>query len=123
MATQWNGAKLLAFILVALVALAVHVFLFEMRYMWYVQPDEFRVLRGVYIACVAVIVALWLLLPSRVFVGLIGFFALAFPHMYFAQGARPLLGRAIDIPSIGFALLSVALLVGATELRRRAKGT
>ncbi len=113
--------SLLLFFVIAILGLALHFFLFEMRYMWYVSQEDFRLLRGGYIASVVVIAALWAFYPSRILVAITGLLALFFPHLYYAQDARPLLGREIDLPSIIFALLGVALLVAATELRRRSK--
>jgi hypothetical protein len=117
---HWSKSKLFAFIALALVALAVHFFLYEMRYMWHLQPDDYLLLRVVYAGCLVAIVALWLFFPSRTLVGLISFFALFFPHLLYASNTGPLMGREIDIPGIGVALVSVALFVAATELRRRA---
>lgn len=119
MAIQRDGAKLVAFILVAIFALAVNVFIFEMRYMWYLQPEDANFLRAVYLVCVVLIIAGWLFFPSKIAIAIVGLFALGFPHLFYAATERPLLGREIDIPTIGIALISVALLVAATHLRRR----
>ena len=113
--------SLLLFFVIAILGLVLHFFIFEMRYMWYVNQGDFRLLRGGYIAFVVVIAALWAFYPSRVLVAIVGLLALFFPHLYYAPDARPLLGREIDLPTVIFALLGVALLVAATELRRRRK--
>lgn len=113
--------SLLLFFVIAILGLVLHFFIFEMRYMWYVGQEDFRILRGGYIASVVAISVLWVFYPSRVLVAVVGLLALFFPHLYFAPDARPLLGRGIDLSSIIFALLGVALLVAATELRRRIK--
>ena len=114
---------LLLFIVCAVIALSAHFLIFEMRYMWYLDIQDHKLLRGGYIACACAILALWAFFPSRVLVALLGVLALFFPHLYYATGARPLLGREIDLATIWFALLSVATLVGATELRRRIKAS
>ncbi len=96
--------------LFSLVALWV---VFELRYVWYVQPDQLMVLRLGFTAVAGSIVALWLLYPSRVAVALLGFSGLAFPPLFDSRfvGITP-----------GFLLwvaLIVGFLVGATQLRRR----
>ncbi len=107
----------LLFFVIAAIALVVHYFMFEMRYMWYVMPEDAQLMRIVYGACVAVIILLWAVFPSRFAVAILGFFALFFPHIFFAADERPLLGRDFDLPSIGIALIGVALLVLATHFR------
>lgn len=113
--------SLLLFFVVAILGLALHFFIFEMRYMWHVSQEDFRLLGGGYIAFVVLIAALWGIFPSRILVAIVGLLALFFPHLYYVSDARPLLGREIDPPSIVFALLGVVLLVAATELRCRSK--
>lgn len=111
----------LLFLISAVLALAVHYFMFEMTYLWYVKVEEARLMRGIYAAVVAVIVALWAFLPSRIAVGLVGLFGLYFPHLIFANDARPLLGREITLAGIGVTLVSAALLVVATHFRLKWK--
>lgn len=111
---------LILFIVSALAALAVHYFMFEMRYMWYVTAEDARFMHLVYAGCIAAILLLWAFFPSRIAVALVGAFALFFPHFFFASDARPLLGRTIDLPGIGIALVALGLLVLATHLRIKA---
>jgi|GEM_PF-2262340 len=109
------------FVIVALLALGVHFFMFEMTYLWYTQVEEARLMRGIYAAVVVVIVVLWALFPSRIAVGLVGLFGLYFPHLIFASDSRPLLGREITLAGIGVTLVSIALLVVATHFRHKWK--
>jgi hypothetical protein len=108
---------LLLFLVSAVLALAVHYFMFEMTYLWYVQVEEARLMRGIYAAVVVVILLLWALFPSRIAVGLLGLVGLYFPHLIFASDARPLLGREITLGGFAVTLVSVALLVLATHFR------
>jgi hypothetical protein len=114
--------RIVLFFVSAALALGVHLFLFEMRYMWYVEPDDYRLLRGVYIACAGTVIALWAMFPSRILVALVALIALFFPHLYYDSGSRPLLGREIDLLMISVALFSAMLLVGVTQIRRSMKG-
>lgn len=107
-----------AFVVCALVALAVHWLVFEMRYMWYVTVEDANFMRSIYAACAAGILLLWAFFPSRIAVVLVGIFALFFPHLFFSAHARPLLGRSIDLPDLGIALIAIVLLFLATHLRR-----
>lgn len=69
----------------AALALVLHYFMFEMTYMWYVQIEEARLMRGIYAVVVIAIVALWVLFPSRIAVGLTGLLGLYFPHLIFVS--------------------------------------
>jgi hypothetical protein len=110
---------MILFSISALIALAVHYFMFEMRYMWYVSAEDARFMHLVYAGCLGAILLLWAFFPSRIAVAAVGCFALFFPHFFFAPDARPLLGRAIDLQGIGIALIAVSLLVLATYLRTK----
>jgi hypothetical protein len=110
---------LIWFFIVALVAVGVHYFIFEMRYMWYVHAEDVRFMRSVYAGSMFGIFLLWAFFPSRIAVMVIGGFALFFPHLYFAPDARPLLGRTIDLNGIGIAMVALGLLDLATHLRTK----
>jgi hypothetical protein len=104
---------LVATFALGLFSLAALWIVFELRYVWYVQPDQLMVLRLGFTAVAGSIVALWVLYPSRVAVGLLGFSCLAFPPLFDSRfvGITP-----------GFLLwvaLILSLLLGATQLRRR----
>lgn len=116
-------AAIVAFVISAVVALAVHYFMFEMRYMWYVSADDAQFMRMIYGACVGAILLLWAFFPSRIVVALVGAFALFFPHFFYTAAARPLLGRAIDGQGMAVAGVAIGLLVLATHLRRKSART
>lgn len=107
---------LLLFFVAAVAALALHFFLFEMRYMWYPPIEASRLWRIGYVAFVALIAALWAFFPSRIMVAIVGFFAMFFPHLY-PPGVVSQMGRHFDLSSLGVALIPVALLILATHLR------
>ena len=112
---------LFAFIICATIALAVHYFLFEMRYMWYVTANVASFMRTIYAVCILTILLLWAIFPSRIAVALVGLFGLFFPHLFFVTDARPLLGRTIDVAGLGVASVPLVLLILATHLCRRLK--
>ncbi|TMN24194.1 hypothetical protein [Pseudoxanthomonas sp. X-1] len=117
---------LVLFLVSAALALAVHYVMFEMTYLWYVQIEQAHLLRGIYAGVAAAIIALWVLFPSRIAVGAVGLFGLYFPHLIFASDARPLQGREITLSGFGVTLVSIALLVIATQFRlmwKRRSGT
>lgn len=115
-------SALLVFFVAAAAGLALHFLLFEMRYMWHPPIEAFRVWRIGYIICIAAIIVLWAFFPSRALVSAVGLFAMFFPHLY-PSGQVDQMGRRLDLSSIGLALLSVLLLAGATELRRKSRQT
>lgn len=115
------------FIIGAFLALGIHYFMFEMRYMWYVSVDEARFMHTIYAAYLVAIVLLWTFFPSRLVVAVVSAFGLFFPHLFYAADARPLLGRSFDWQTfdwqtLGIAALPILLMVLATELRRRSRG-
>jgi hypothetical protein len=103
------------FLVVAAVALALHFFLFELRYAWYLNDDDFSFIRIGYGVFLLTVVVAWCFYPSRVLVSVIGAAAFAFPPLL-----RGGVFASITLGMVPFVLLSILLLLGATELRRRA---
>ncbi len=108
-------ASNIGFLLCALAALGIYYLMFEFRYLWYVESGQAVLLRSIFAGSVAVIVVLWLAWPSRIAVALVAALGMFFPHLLFDSG------RALDLASIGLALIPMSLLVLATHLRRGAK--
>jgi hypothetical protein len=106
----------LTFLLLAFVAVAVHLFLFAFRYGWYLQPDETRFLVVGYTMTVGALIALWIIFPSRLLVALAGLVAFLFPPVL-REGEFV----SLSLSFLPYVLLSILLLIGATELRRRIK--
>lgn len=104
------------FFVVAILALVVHFLLFQLRYGWYLKADDFSFLLAGYAVCSLAVIALWALLPSRLLVAATGLIAFIFPPMLQGNKFVPL-----DVRFAGFVMLSLLLLVGATELQRRAR--
>jgi hypothetical protein len=115
-----SRAQLPLFFVSAILALALHFFAFEMRYIWYLPKDAFLLWRTTYIICMGAIVALWLFFPSRVLVAVVCFFSLFFPHLYPA-GLAAQRGRVFDLQTVLFSLVIVGIFVAVTVLRRRIK--
>ncbi|WP_460458039.1 hypothetical protein [Arenimonas alkanexedens] len=113
---NWRTPAFLAF---AAIAFCVSVFLFEMRYVWFVDKSELATLRVGYAIFALVIIGLWAFLPSRALVFSVAIAALLFPHFFFAGDSRALAGRGIDLASLSVALGSALLFALATHLRKK----
>lgn len=111
-------SKHLFFFFVAVGAITVHFVLFLFRYAWYLKNEDFNFIFFGYALCVIGIVAAWKFFPSRIFVMIIGLFAFVFPPAFRGNSFAE-----IDIRFTGFLAASLILLVGATELRRRCRGS
>lgn len=105
-----------AFAALAAVALVAIWFVFELRYMWYVDAERFRFLRLGFISGVGLIVLLWAFYPSRILVGLVAIAIFVFP-----PALRSDQFVSLDLASFPWIVGVALLLVGATELRRRAR--
>ena len=106
--------KLLAFLGIAIVSLTVHFLIFELRYMWYLNADNASFLRIGYAVSLIVIIGLWLMFPSRFLVATTAIVSFIFPPV--------LRGDVFVSPNwkfMAFVLISICLLMGTTELRRR----
>lgn len=107
-------SKIVLFCLLALGALAVHVFVFSFRYLWYLSPNEYAFVVIGYCLCAFGIIALWVFRPLPVAIGGLGGLALVFPPIL-----RPQSFVGIDFIYCVYMLVAVAALVGATYYRRR----
>jgi len=108
-------SKMLMYVMtiaLCVVALATSWLVFELRYVWYLQAEQSLVLRRGILLVAASILALWWLYPSRIAVVLLGLAGLFFPPLIDARfvGLTPEF-----LPGVALVL---ALLVGATQLRR-----
>ena len=104
--------KALALVLGAIAALLALWFLFELRYIWYVDAPEAGMLRLGFGICAISIVGLWLAFPSRIAVGALGIAAALFPVVLDARRPMPNVGFIIVL------LIVVGSLVALTHLRR-----
>lgn len=111
-----SGFLWLGFFVLAALALGVSWFAFELRYMWYVDADQFMFLRVGSLICTGLMIASWVAYPSRLFVALVGLTLLLFPPLL--RGAEY---ASMDIGFIGWICVSVMLLLVATELEVRAR--
>jgi len=106
--------KLLLFLFLSLVALIVHFAMFELRYNWYLDSAGVSFLRIGYAICLLAIIALWIFFPSRALVAGVGLASYIFPPLL--RGDK---FAFIDWKFAALMLLSVCLLLVATEVRRR----
>lgn len=109
-----NNKIFISFLVTAEIAIVVHFFIFELRYVWYLNGDFSFIRIGYGVFLVAVVLA-WCFYPSRVLVSAIGAAAFAFPPLL-----RGEIFASLTLGMVPFVLLSILLLLGATELRRRA---
>jgi hypothetical protein len=106
-----------AFIVAATIAIAAHFFVFAFRYMWYVKAGTVEFLLFGYGICLLLIILLWIFKPSTILVGTVGLLALVFPPLLRSDDFV-----RWDAPFIGFVLVSILLLIGATLVRSRSGG-
>jgi hypothetical protein len=106
--------KYAAFFFLALLAILVHWATFELRYMWYAAPTEYVFLRGGYAICLIIILFLWAFFPSRWLVLSVALITFLFPPFLRGDAFVP-----IDWRFAIYALPSILLLAGSTELRLR----
>jgi len=111
-----SGFLWLGFFVLAALALGVSWFAFELRYMWYVDADQFMFLRVGSLICTGLMIASWVAYPSRLFVALVGTTLLLFPPLLRAAEYA-----SVDIGLVGWICVSVMLLLVATELEIRAR--
>lgn len=106
----------IAFAILAIVALVASWFVFEVRYMWFVDVENFRFLRVGFLVGIGLIIVSWAAYPSRLFVAATGTSLFLFP---------PILRSSQYVPVDGAFLVwicgAVALLLAATELDIRAR--
>lgn len=101
------------FLMLALVAMAAHAFTFAFRYLWYLSPGAYSFAIIGYLLCALGIVFLWVRKPSLVIVGALGVIALIFPPIL-----RPKDFVGVDVVYGIYAIVAVALLLGATYYRK-----
>jgi len=113
--------RLWLFILLAAVAIGTHLFLFSYRYMWYVSNTDGAFLWAGYGVCLLAFVVLWARYPSRFLVATVCVVSFIFPPILGGDAFVPL---TVGVAGLGVSgLVSLLLLVGATELRRRMRPT
>lgn len=107
-------AKLILVSFVTLLAIGLHLFLFLMRYGWYVQNEEAVVLKvvyGLFLGAALILFSAW---PRSWALAIIGFAAMVTPPMI-----SPASFVAVDLAFIPFIALSVCALVAAGLLRAK----
>lgn len=106
--------KAVWFSLAGVLALAVYFLVYELRYNWYLKASDGAFVRLSCIASMLTVAGLWVFFPSRTLVAGIAFIGFLIPPTYESG-----LFVKLDWRFAPWVALSVALLVGATELRRR----
>jgi len=116
-AMKISASSPFVFLVSAAIAIAVHFFVFAFRYMWYVKSDAAVFLLAGYAICMLLIILLWIFKPSPILVGIVGLAAFAFPPLLRSDDFV-----RWDAPFIGFVLVSLLLLIGATVVRSKSGG-
>lgn len=106
------ASKLGMYVLCAL-SLVVLLVVFELRYVWYLSPSELWALRGGFAVGALALIALWVWFPFRIATAVLGLATLTFPTLL--PGHRP----PVSVGFVTTAFFCIALLVAATEVRRR----
>jgi len=88
-------------------------FVFELRYFWYVQPDESVILYGGIALGATILVALWFFWPSRIAVAATALAILLFPQLFHT------LSLPLNVGFLFFSLINALALVAACEFRLR----
>ena len=97
-------------------ALGIYFLIFELRYMWHLNANDFLLLRISNVVLMLTTFGLWVFFPSPLLVALVAFFGLVFPPFYDRNAFA-----MIDFRFTGFLLLGVCLLVAVTFLWRGAR--
>jgi bacteriorhodopsin len=108
--------RLLLFFVVAVVAVVALYVLFKLRYGWYTNDAQATFLNIGFLIALTAISVLWAGYPTRIGVAFLGIAVLAFPAIL-----RPSEFVMLDAPFAVYAIIPVALLIGATHLRLRSK--
>jgi len=101
------------FLVLALAGMAAHAFTFAFRYLWYLSSGAYSFAIAGYLLCALGIIFLWARKPSLAAVGALGLIALVFPPIL-----RPKDFVGVDVVYGIYAVVAVALLVGATYYRK-----
>lgn len=111
-----NLGQRVSFFAVAAISIATLWLVFELRYLWYINFESVIYLRSILGACVVLILICWTFFPSRFVIGLIGIGTLVWPLVLDSSRA------SLNFGFVPYLLSVIALLVWATELRRRWMG-
>ena len=98
----------------AIISLLVYEFFLELRYIWFIRPDQALMIRVVAAIAIVVILGLWIRFPSPLAVAVVAAAGFAAPPLL---DGETFVGW--DIPFIIGAAIPVGMLVGVTYLRRK----
>lgn len=107
-----SAMKVILVLICSVISLLLFWVLFELRYMWFVEVEQARVLRFGIALFALLIVILWIIYPSRAMVAALGTLGLLFP---------PIINEQYVWPNLGFVpwmLVVIGFLVATTQLRR-----
>lgn len=117
MITTSRTLQIGALLLLAGLSLGLLYFVFEYKYMWYVDQVQAATLRGGYLAGMAVLVLLWIFYPNYVAVVVVGVLTLMFPVIFKVGRSTEL--SSWTVPFIILGVVCLLLLIGTAALRRR----
>ena len=109
-----SPVRAIAFISVAAIGLLAYGLVLEFRYMWYLRPEDIRIVRGVEFVVLALFLVLWLKFPSRLAAAVVATGGLAAPPLIHGE-----VFVGWDLPFVLFASIPAIVLVAATHIRRK----
>lgn len=118
MTTGYTYFRVVALLLLGGLSLGMLFLVFEYKYMWYVDHDQFEALRYGFLVGIASIVLLWVFFPNPWAVAVAGLLTLMFPVIF-------KIGRSTSLSSwtpayIVVGVLCLLLLVATAIFRRGA---
>lgn len=102
----------MSFFVFAAVSLAVHLLIIDLRYRWFLNNEESRLLSIIYSVCIIFIILLWTFYPSRILTAIIAFLSYLLPPVIDGDTFV-----SIDLKLMVFVVPSILLFLLATELR------
>ncbi|MGH8027124.1 MAG: hypothetical protein ACREO0_10400 [Pseudoxanthomonas sp.] len=111
-----RSALWLLFGIFAILAVGATLFIFELRYMWFVSKSEFALLRSIEITGICLIFVSWALYPSRLATLTVGIIMLVTPAFIPSSKFVP-----IDAAFLAWVCLAAVLMLAATQLNIKAR--
>lgn len=116
MITTPRAVQVGALLMLSGLSLVLLSFVFEYKYMWYVDHAQALTLRGGFLMGTVIVVGLWTFFPNYLAVATVGLLTLMFPVIFGVGRSTEL--SSWTFPFIAVGIVSLLLLIGTTALRR-----
>src|SRR5580765_4832041 len=113
MSSKRSVVRAIAFITVAAIGLWAYRAVLELRYMWYLRPEDVQIIRGVEFVVLGLFLVLWLKVPSLLSAAVVATGGLAAPPLIHGE-----VFEGWDLSFVLFGSIPVILLTAATYIRR-----